>query len=76
MIVALRARLETGKLPQPREIGQWIRTWPPGTPVVKISLAVLPLGADVPNDLSQVLRFRTRKGDEPVMHDPQQRQVS
>jgi hypothetical protein len=36
----------------------------------------LPLGADVPDDLSQVFRTRLRKGDEPVMHDPQQRQVS
>ena len=36
----------------------------------------LPLGADVPNDLSQIFRSRIRKGDEPVMHDPQQRQVS
>jgi hypothetical protein len=36
----------------------------------------LSLGADVPDDLPQIFRSRLREGDEPVMHDPQQRQVS
>ena len=34
MIVALRARLETGKLPQPREIGQWIYDLAAGHPAL------------------------------------------
>ena len=48
---------------------------PSSRPLAKALLGV-PLGADVPDDLSQVFRSRLGKGDEPVVHDAQQRQVS
>src|SRR6266487_1908918 len=51
-----------------------LRSVKPSSPSTRV--LDLPLGADVPDDLSQIFRSRLGKSDELVIHDPQQRQVS